>query len=571
MKYPHLLGSSLVAIALFPLASLAEPTAPVNPIEATAKSITVQVSHSDGGGSAILIGREGNTYTVLTAAHVVCNAVENAVQQCATTAGISLTTPDRNEFIAKEVIVFPSSLDLALIKFTAPFNYPLAKLGDSKALSRHDRLYTTGFSNYGETWQFNSGQVIANSRQRVTVGGHDLVHSAKSLPGMSGGGVFNDRGEVICINSKGSTFTVERMEKALCVPTAFYREFDPQADRTATELYIFAQEEYYKDRYSSAIEYLNRVIAKEPNFLEAHLLKGHAYYFDKKYQLATRSYSQAIALQPRSVEAYFWQGRAEYSLYKYTEALVNFEKAAELKPDSSDAQLWAGHSEYGLGRYEKAIDRYQQAIELKSSEEDGYYWQGRAYAQLKFNGLALTQYSRAIAINPASDALSYRADLYLKEERHEEAIADYTQLIKKDPEKTDAYWQRSTALLASGNDPAALQDIESIIRIDNTLSYSYFRKADIYARMKNDRQAISHYSAFITRFPKIVYDSLVSYDFSTATAYRERSKLYRRQKLYKQAIADLQMAATLYREANSLTNEQACLQIVREISRKSRG
>jgi tetratricopeptide (TPR) repeat protein len=224
-----------------------------------------------------------------------------------------------------------------------------------------------------------------------------------------------------------------------------------------------------------------------------------------------------------------------------------------------------------LDRYEKAIEQYQKVIAIKSNEEDAHYWQGRAYEELEYNQSALTSYSQAIAINPTSEALSYRAELYLRQSRYEEAIADYTELVKKDPQQTNSYWLRSTALMAKGNYADALQDIENTIRLDNALSYPYFRRADIYARMKNDRQAIAHYTDFITRFPKITYDILYSYDFSTATAYRERSKLYRRQKLYKQAIADLQVAATLYRAADSLTNEQACLKMVQEISRKTRG
>ena len=58
-------------------------------------------------------------------------------------------------------------------------------------------------------YNFTEGKVTANAN-RPLAGGYSLVYSNNTLPGMSGGPVFNDAGETIAIHGKGDVQQTNR-------------------------------------------------------------------------------------------------------------------------------------------------------------------------------------------------------------------------------------------------------------------------------------------------------------------------------------------------------------------------
>lgn len=101
-----------------------------------AKSVTLRIESvgTSEKGSGILLQKQGDTYTVLTAAHVVKNAEV-----------FRIITPDGNVHKSISVRTANSSLDLAAIKFRANQVYQLAKIGTSNSLEVGSEIYVAGF------------------------------------------------------------------------------------------------------------------------------------------------------------------------------------------------------------------------------------------------------------------------------------------------------------------------------------------------------------------------------------------------------------------------------------------
>ncbi|MGB5969160.1 MAG: serine protease, partial [Spirulinaceae cyanobacterium] len=135
---------------LFPLLALpaaliiyAETAQALDPSEISqiAKPVTVRLSvrteSGSGIGSGVIIKKEDNTYHVLTARHVVEDALEGY-----------LFTPenpeDGYEFNPRATQII-AGVDLAVVQFTSSKNYPVAKLGDSEKLSEGNSVFVTGF------------------------------------------------------------------------------------------------------------------------------------------------------------------------------------------------------------------------------------------------------------------------------------------------------------------------------------------------------------------------------------------------------------------------------------------
>ncbi len=130
MKLTYLLIASIVSIftiantpqlAIFAQPNQVAQSEPELLNAATAKQlaakITVQIKIGESGGSGVLIGKRGNTYLVLTNAHVVI----------AETA-IAIKTPDGQSYNAQRVKnTQVGKFDLALLEFSSTRSYQLAR------------------------------------------------------------------------------------------------------------------------------------------------------------------------------------------------------------------------------------------------------------------------------------------------------------------------------------------------------------------------------------------------------------------------------------------------------------
>jgi S1-C subfamily serine protease len=196
MRYPIIFGIA-ATVALVQV----HPTFAKSSVEVgrVAKPITVKITTSDDTGSGVIIKREGNTYTILTAAHVV--------RARAKVYTIKTTDGRQHQLKQQTIKLFPNNIDLAVVKFTSTNTYPVAKIGKSSQAEEGASVYAAGFpaptrAISAAVYAFKDGKVIAKSSQDLE-GGYGIVYSCNTLPGMSGGGIFNENGELIAIHGKG--------------------------------------------------------------------------------------------------------------------------------------------------------------------------------------------------------------------------------------------------------------------------------------------------------------------------------------------------------------------------------
>jgi hypothetical protein len=188
-----ILGTTTLALVQY------QPVSALTPVQVNdiAKPITVMIGGLDGKGSGVIIAKNGNTYTVLTANHVVKKAGYGIYE---------IITHDGQKYPMENKAQIVGKLDLALVRFTSSQNYPLAKIADSRTVKEGATVYNSGFpipsiSNSQErNYFFLTSQITARGRRENL--GYDLFLSGSPRPGMSGGPILNDQGEVIGIYGK---------------------------------------------------------------------------------------------------------------------------------------------------------------------------------------------------------------------------------------------------------------------------------------------------------------------------------------------------------------------------------
>lgn len=187
-------------------------------VEKIAKEVTIRILGNGSPGSGVIISQSGGasskqggkTYTVLTCQHVVPDRKKGSYQ---------VLLPDGTTYAAR-VQFTPKlkGLDLAIVEFESETNYRVVKLNESPQLAPNTAVYAAGFPNYQtiDAKRIEETSSWGKRAFRLTVGkigslsiaprslqaGYSLGYTNEVASGMSGGPVFNDRGELIGINGR---------------------------------------------------------------------------------------------------------------------------------------------------------------------------------------------------------------------------------------------------------------------------------------------------------------------------------------------------------------------------------
>lgn len=166
-----------------------------------AQAIAVRIEGATQG-SGVLMKRDGNYYTVLTAWHVV--SWQRPREE------LDIYTPDGQKHpVEHGSIKRLRDVDMAVLSFSSSNAYGVARVGDVKSVSMGSPVYVAGFplstlAVDQRILRFLDGKIIANASVYIA-NGYQLLYSNLTLPGMSGGPVLNVQGELVGIHGQGET------------------------------------------------------------------------------------------------------------------------------------------------------------------------------------------------------------------------------------------------------------------------------------------------------------------------------------------------------------------------------
>jgi tetratricopeptide (TPR) repeat protein len=502
MKALLFLGCTL-AIVGFAQSSLAKAPAE---IQTLARSTTVAIKLKNSVGSGVIVHRQGAIYTLVTNRHVVCGG-----NRCATIPGGSsyqLTLPDGQKYQvqAAGVKLLGKDLDLAIVQFRSDRNYKIAPVA-KEILKVDDAVYTAGFPFEKPEFSFNVGRAIAVVNKRITEdkGGYSIVYNADTLPGMSGGGVFNSTGELVAIHGIGDRYQAgaavdddSKIGKKVGYNRGIPVRWLVQAiGAVGIDLGGAGTPMAQSEAAATADE---------------HFIAGFNKLTDPGSggkQQAIQEFGKAIQLNPQYANAYFTRAYLYEQLGEVQRALSDYNKAINLDPKFTSA-----YSNRGLLKVERlndpqgALADYNQALTINANYADAYVNRGLLKAdRLKdFQG-ALADYNRAIAIEPKLFRAYYDRGI-LKDERLNDtagALDDYNQAIALYPNYAKAYNNRGVLKFEKLNDPqGALADLERAIDLKPQFAEAYNNRALLKQKKLNDaRGALADFDRAATLDPKL--------------------------------------------------------------------
>ena len=436
-----------------------------------AQEITVQIqSKKPRYGSGVIIKRVGNTYTVLTTAHVV--EIPDKYE---------IVTPDEKHYpLNYSTVKQLPGVDLAVVEFTSNQNYTVAKIGNSDASRAGTTDYVAGypeptFAINESIYTFIPGTINANASKALR-DGYALVYSNETKKGMSGGAVMNELGELVGVNGREDKDPqYEKTGYYVGIPINTFLRLSAKVgldvgvsapavvatEPNADNFLIQGKDKYDKGDFKGAITDYSEAIRLNPNYANAYNNRGLARAELGDKQKAIGDYNEAIRLNPNLVLAYYNRGSARAELGDKQGAIGDYDQALRIDPKYANAYNNRGLARAELGDKQKAIDDYNQALRIDPNLALGYYNRGGIRYQLGDKQGAIDDYNKALGINP-NLALAYnnrgiaRAELGDKQK----AIDDYNQALHIDPNLAGAYHNRGIAHRDLGDKPGAIADLQ---------------------------------------------------------------------------------------------------------------
>ncbi len=196
--------ASAIAIVQ-PYAAMALTGQEVNDI---ARSVTVLINSSRGeNGSGVIISKNGNTYYVLTANHVVPTG-EDAQGKIEYT----IVAPDKKAYPLDFQTVksfMNQRVDLAVFEFTSDEDYQVATLASSDRVTEGVPVFVSGWPRPGTMSSSTGNQTIrqftdgrVSTILETPLQGYRIGYTNTTLGGMSGGPVVDAGGRVVAIHGR---------------------------------------------------------------------------------------------------------------------------------------------------------------------------------------------------------------------------------------------------------------------------------------------------------------------------------------------------------------------------------
>ena len=551
-------------------------------VDNIARQITVLIdSTQHGNGSGVIIAREGNTYYVLTAAHVLKNS-----------DSYSLVAPDGNQYkLNSETISLLKGLDLAVVQFTSERIYQVATLAKYSLGVAEERLvFLSGFPASTSTAQpqrrLTAGMLLSKEYGARSVkdlyslaptSGYEMVYSNISQPGMSGGAVLDTKGRLIGIHAASEGEIVIResgqaaeihLGRSLGVPIEtflalaaktkvqpqwlnletdkpahlseseinsiqekVFQEKEPPQDATEVDWLNWGNYLWRVRRYEESVAAFDKAIALNPDFYQAYYARGFAFGAQEKYQLAFESFEQAIQIEPQFYQAWREQALYLHQLDKNQEALAAIDRAIALEPQDWILYQYRSAILLQLIRYQEAIAASDRAIALNPEHPDSYLRRAVAYMQLEQYDAALADLDRAIALNPENAQVYYwRGIAYRDLKESEKAIAAFERAIQINPEFYFSYFSKAWVYSDLKQYDKALVNYAQAVKINPKDPALYMNRAFVYIALEDYNQAIADLSQAIELDPQ------------NADAYGTRCIVYNKLEAYQKAIADCDKA-----------------------------
>src|SRR4030043_1151973 len=158
-----------------------------------------------------------------------------------------------------------------------------------------------------------------------------------------------------------------------------------------------------KELWVEAIDYGEKAIKADPDFIEAHYRLAQIYQYTNWYYREAREWERYIELiqkkeviSPEAKQklsfAYYRLGYAAYQREDYDGSILYLQKAVEVNPEMTEAYYWLARISYEEGRLNDSLPSWQKVLEVDPLSPRAQYFYTKAENSIKYGKEAYSHY-----------------------------------------------------------------------------------------------------------------------------------------------------------------------------------
>ena len=279
-------------------------------------------------GSGFFINSTG---LFATKAHVVNGAAQIIAQ-----------LPSGAFYNYREIKSIDPDADIAILQFDARETPTISGMGNSDELFVGQTVYAMG-TPIGQEGTVSGGNV-SNPSQNLH-GRNFIQFTAPISPGSSGGGLFNDEGEVIGITAASlnipsglQTGQAQNINFAVPINDVKTAVTGNQNISQGSATYYYAQGLLADNQklFDTAIVCFKKAIELNNKYAAAYMGLAIVYYEKGEYELELQNNYLAAQADTSNAEAFYYLGTAYEDIGQFDNAIIAYKKSLSINPKEKD-------------------------------------------------------------------------------------------------------------------------------------------------------------------------------------------------------------------------------------------
>ncbi len=272
-------------------------------------------------------------------------------------------------------------------------------------------------------------------------------------------------------------------------------------NRHGGALHLLALIAYGEGNLRDALEKSRAAVEGGPHVAVFHNTLGAVLLASEQPDLAEAAFRTAIQIDPKHAEAHGNLGNMLKNRRRYVDAIAQYEEAISIKPEYQEAWQQLGLTFFLERKWKEAIRCLRKALELKPDEPSVFAFLG---ASLREDGQLIeaeTCFRKEISMRPTPEVLQELALVLQQQNRMDEAIGFYLEVLRLCPNNFGAYNNLGLAFATMGKLEEAVQAYEKAISLNPDFPPTYLNVGNLHKNQNRWEQAIFWYEKAIQLKP----------------------------------------------------------------------
>jgi tetratricopeptide (TPR) repeat protein len=259
--------------------------------------------------------------------------------------------------------------------------------------------------------------------------------------------------------------------------------------------------------YDEAERNFTKLAELDPQIAEIHATLGLVYFQEKKFDQAVPELRRALKLKPTLGKASTLLAMSLSETGEYQEALPGLEKGFQHAPDPATKRmcgLQLMRSYTGLQRDQDAVKVALELNQLYPNDPEILYHTGRVFGNYAF----LTMHKLETAAPTSVWRHQAAAEAFESEGSTNQAIGEYHEVLKLDPQRVSIHYRIGRTLLArwklnhaAEDRDQAVHEFEQELQVDPSNANALYELAEIHRQQNELDQAQQLFASALKYYP----------------------------------------------------------------------